>query len=113
MGDYNKLIVNCNLRDVGNVEDFETEVRKRIGSTTSAYHCGGELLEVRPYFGKYSLSLIVQCKYGRGIEDFLEWLKPNVLQGMGPAGAYAIEFTEYSAKPKVYYIDDPERNYAW
>ena len=103
MGDYTKLIVNCSIKKTENTEELEAVITERIGLTTSAYHCGGELLKIsNDWHHRTDITLVTQCKYGEGIDEFLEWLKPQVADGFGPNGVYAIVCSEYDEYPIIY-----------
>lgn len=100
MSDYTKLIVNCSVVNNKTIEDYKAEILENMGGylSSSAYHCEGELLEVTnsSYIkDKKHISLIAQNKYGRDIPGFLEWLKPQVTQGMGYNDIFAFEISEY------------------
>ena len=107
MGDYNKLIVNCSIKKTENIDALKQELKDRIGLVTSAYHCGGELIHAdNEWDDSTSIVIVTQCKYGRGIEEFIEWLRPQVIQGMGDGGVFAIDFSEYGSVPTVYSMTD-------
>lgn len=106
MGDYNKLIVNCSLKKMNKdeVELFEKRVRDSIGISSSAYHCGGELLHIDNYWHhRTDFTLVTQAKYGIGVQEFIDWLRPQVIDGMGENETFAIEFSEYDEYPKTYH----------
>ena len=109
MGDYTKLIVNCNVK--ASKEEIELALKETgiIVGLTSAYHCGGEVLHMRAegLSGRVmtELTLVIQAKYGRGINAFLEWLAPRVRGGSGPSDLYAIEQSEYFDTPNLYFQD--------
>lgn len=106
MGDYTKLIVNCSVKKTDSIEELKTEILDMISLTTSAYHCGGEILEVTNSWDSTCISLITQAKYGSGIEEFLTWLKPQIVQGMGGRECYAIIINEYSDIPDIRYLSE-------
>ena len=106
MGDYTKLIVNCTVRDIKSCEKFSEEILERLPLCTSAYHCRGELLEiVQDVVHKkvYHVTFVTQAKYGKGIDEFIEWLGPKVVQGFGNDSIFAFEVDEY-APPRCHHI---------
>lgn len=107
MGDYTKLIVNCSVKKMTDEEakDFENEVLERLGGLrSSAYHCAGELCVVQnDWQHRTELTIVNQHKYGGGIEGFLSWLEPKVIDGIGMNSLFAIVMDEYCVTPKLYY----------
>lgn len=116
MGDYTKLIVNCSVKKTENTEELEAEIRDRVGLCTSAYHCGGELLKIsNDWHHRTDITLVTQCKYSRGIDEFLQWLSPQIIDGFGDEEYYAIVVTEYGGfstfsktKDRKYYKSEEE-----
>lgn len=103
MGDYTKLIVNCSIKKTENTDTLKEEILSRIGLTTSAYHCGGELLDIsNDWHHRTDITLVTQCKYGRGVDEFIEWLEPQVIGGFGPNDIWAIVCSEYDEKPIIH-----------
>lgn len=106
MGDYTKLIVNCSVK-----EQDEEQLRNKINEfyrSTSMYHCGGELLHINSDGYRTNITMVSQHKYSRGIDEFLEWLRPQVVDGFGEDEIYAISCTEYCKEPKVYKLINEE-----
>ena len=96
MGDYTKLIVNCSVKKTEDVEKLEQDIRERLDFMSSAYHCGGEMLEIsNEWDHRTDITLVTQTKWGNGIEDFLEWLEPQVIDGFGDEEYFAIVSCEY------------------
>lgn len=96
MGDYTKLVVNCSVKKTDAPEKLKQEIMDRIGLCSSAYHCGGELLDINnEWHHRTDITLITQKKWGNGIKEFLEWLKPQVINGIGDEDIYAFECSEY------------------
>ena len=99
MGDYTKLIVNCEVKTDKSNEDFREEVLEKLGGhlRSSAYHCEGEGLYIGDCIidGRKTILLANQHKYSDGIDEFLDWLEPNVTQGFGAEDYWAIIATEY------------------
>lgn len=109
MGDYTKIIVNCDVKiKEEDIPSFKEELLENVEYMSSSYHCGGELLEIRNSFGQTSLSFITQLKYSRGLEEFITWLRPFVIQGFGPNDIFCLAYTEYSIIPTEYKL----RNYT-
>ena len=109
MGDYTKVIVNCAIKkiDENRIEGFRKEFLDKAYLCSSAYHCGGELLEIdNDWHHRSDITFVTQLKYGRGLEEFIEWLKPLVIQGMGENDAFALVFSEYQKEPTLYYMED-------
>lgn len=100
MGDYTKLIVNCSVK-----RQDEEKLRNKIEEfyfSTSFYHCGGEILFIDSDHARTNITIVSQHKYSRGIDVFLEWLKPQVIAGFGEDEIYAISCNEYQTNPTVY-----------
>lgn len=105
MGDYSKLIVSCTVKS-----EIKKELTKRLEDFklyASAYQSQERIVSIEESeWGNLNLILIGQRKWGDGIEDFCNWLKPYVLQGSGENEVFAMEFSEYSTSPKLYTIRD-------
>jgi len=106
MGDYTKLIVNCGLKKMTDkeTESFKILVQEKLGGLcSSAYHCGGELLELdNEWHHRTDLTIVNQHKYSIGIIDFIDWLRPYVVDGMGQDEVFAMAFTEYDDIPNLF-----------
>jgi hypothetical protein len=107
MGDYTKLIVNCSIRKVpdGDIESFKNEFLSNVSFSSSAYHCGGEVFEVSNDWHRTDVTFVTQLKYSRGLEEFIEWLRPQVVDGFGEADWFALSCTEHQAEPTLYFLD--------
>jgi hypothetical protein len=108
MGDYTKFIVNCSVKklDDEGAEILEGDIRSKLSMLTSAYHCGGELVNIsNDWHHRTDISIITQCKYGNGILQFIEWLKPQVTQGFGESEIFAMEISEYCTEPTLYCME--------
>lgn len=110
MGDYVKLIVNCEVKV--DKEQLEKEINK-LSLGSSAYHCDGVVESIK--HGEYTynkdfikLSLIGQTKWGNGQNEFLEWLTPFVKQGSGRREIFAIQIDEYTSDPKLWALHTVE-----
>jgi hypothetical protein len=106
VGDYTKIIVNCTVWGIESSEKFRAEILERLPLHTSAYHCGGELLQVeqdKTFKAKWHVTFITQAKYGKGIKEFIEWLGPKVMDGFGSDEIFAIEIDEYSP-PRCHHV---------
>ena len=100
MGDYTKLIVNCSVK-----KQDEEKLRSKINEfyrSSSMYHCGGEVLHIDSDCFRTNISMVSQHKYSRGIDEFIEWLEPQVIDGFGEDKIFAISCTEYSKIPKLF-----------
>lgn len=107
MGDYNKLIVNCSINKIKDedLEKYKAEFLDKIYIGSSAYHCGGELLEINNHWHhKTDITLVTQTKNGHLIPEFLDWLEPQVIQGCGYKEAWAMEWSEYQREPTIRYM---------
>lgn len=108
MGDYNKLIVNCSLKNMSEdeIEEFKKEALERIYLSSSAYQCGGEVFELDNHWHhRTDMVLITQTKWGRNIQDFIKWLTPQATQGSGEDDVIAMEFSEYDKEPRLYKLN--------
>jgi hypothetical protein len=106
MGDYTKVIVNCSLKKMSDKDaaKLEEEILEMAGTYSSAYHCGGELIKIQnDWHHRSDLTFVTQMKYSRGLDEFIDWLRPQVIEGMGECDAFAMSFTEYQKEPTVYY----------
>lgn len=113
MGDYTKVIINCSIKKLADseVEAFKAAFLEKAYLCSSAYHCGGELFEIQnDWHHRTDISFITQLKYGRGLEEFIDWLRPQVTNGMGDADAFGISFTEYQKEPTLYFPDQTEKD---
>jgi hypothetical protein len=102
MGDYTKLIVNCNVMSSKSVEDYKEQFLKQVYICSSAYHCGGETLHIENEWGALAITFVTQLKYSRGLDEFIEWLRPQVVDGFGRKNWFALSCTEYDDKPVLY-----------
>ncbi len=103
MGDYTKLIVHCE------VDCSKEALEKRLEELNlldSAYHCDGCVMHIEENFRKeiYNITIIGQTKYARGQSEFIDWLRPYVKQGSGPADIFAIQFDEYNKEPCLHHL---------
>lgn len=98
MGDYTKLIVNCSIKKTEDTEALREEILEKLGFLgSSAYHCGGEFLHIEnDWHHRTDISIISQQKYGRNIDEFLDWLRPQIVDGFGSNDTWAIVADEYS-----------------
>ena len=106
MGDYTKLIINCSINKIvgDDLVEFEETFRNKIYVCSSAYHCGGELLVFsNDWHHRTEISLITQIKYGVGIEDFINWLRPYIKGGFGDNDCIGLSMSEYCENPVVYF----------
>ena len=106
MGDYTKVIVNCGIEKLedNEIADYKAKFLDNVRLCSSAYHCGGELLEIQnDWHHRTDITFVTQLKYSQGLEEFIDWLKPQVIDGMGEEDAFALVFTEYHIEPKVYF----------
>lgn len=104
MGDYNVQIISARVKnpDKKSSEDFKEEVESRLPKIDSAYHSTSPFISVSDNFGdSLTLSMIVQAKYNRGVDEFIKWLKPMVIGGMGAADVWSLNFNEYDRGPKI------------
>lgn len=111
MGDYTKLIVNASVKKMTDEEaaEFKLLLEDILQPSSSAYHCGGEIIHVgNEWRHRTDILICAQRKRGNGIEEFLAWLKPQLIDGMGEREAFALTFTEYQSSPDVYWLVDKE-----
>jgi len=103
MGDYNALIVSAGIKriDDDKLEDFKKEILDRIGLCDSAYHATSPFISVENCHFQTTLSMITQAKYNRGVDDFLDWLEPQVIDGLGPEQVWSINYSEYFNEPTI------------
>lgn len=100
MGDYSKLIVSCSIKK--EAKELLVDKLEEFQLYESAYH-SSETATVMEDDGKeVNIVLVGQRKWGDGIDDFCDWLRPHVTQGSGENDVYAIVFDEYSGLPKLY-----------
>ena len=107
MGDYTKVIVNCSIKkieDEKEIESFKDEFFGMVSSnSSSAYQCGGDIFHFcNEWHHRSSITFITQMKYGRGLEEFIEWLRPKVIQGSGDSDVFAMSFSEYQTEPTLH-----------
>lgn len=104
MGDYCKLIVSCTVSGAAE-EELKTKV-KELGMCVSAYQSQEriEFIEKNewPSRGDLQVVLVGQTKYGRGQDEFCDWLRPHVTQGSGENEVFAISFSEYGDEPRLW-----------
>jgi len=107
MGDYNVQIISAKLKriDDDKLDAFKEEVESRLPRGDSAYHATAPFIAVANWHHCTNLSMIVQAKYNRGVDEFLAWLGPQVLGGMGPGDAWSINFSEYTKNPRIIYLN--------
>lgn len=108
MGDYTKLIVH---EEVNAPKKELKDKIKELGLYESAYHCDGvvESVEDSAYYKGYqenhiNLTLVGQTKYGRGQNEFLDWLEPYIRQGSGVKGIWAFQIDEYGTEPNYRFL---------
>ena len=111
MGDYNKLIVACTVK--GEVKEELRAQVEELGLHDSAYQSQEVVISIEPNRWHHksdnlNVVLVGQTKYGRGQDEFCEWLRPHVTQGSGLSGVYAMSFNEYSDEPKVWKLREGE-----
>jgi hypothetical protein len=107
MGDYTKIIVNCSLKKTEDLESLRREIYERLPLISSAYHCGGEILQVgNEWHHRTDITLVAQAKYGRGIQEFIEWLRPQVIDGFGEGDIFAVVASEHCEIPRFYKRDE-------
>lgn len=101
MGDYVKLIVHAEVR--ADEEELNKEIEK-LKLCDSAYHCSGVVKSVvkSEYGDVIHLTLIGQTKYARNQSEFIEWLKPKVIDGSGPSEVFAMQFDEMYSEPQCH-----------
>lgn len=103
MGDYVKLIIDAEVRVSREALEHKLD---ELPLCVSAYHSEGFVKEIQaPEYGdkdRFMLVVVGQTKYGRGQEEFLNWLKPFVTQGSGPSEIWAFQINEYTSKPTVW-----------
>jgi hypothetical protein len=113
MGDYSKLIVSCTTNK-GLKKEQLLEKLEDFQLYDSAYQSQEKVISIEK--GRedgLEIVLVGQRKWGRGIEDFCEWLRPFVAQGSGDNDVFAMEFSEYCTSPRLYTMEleiktDPE-----
>jgi hypothetical protein len=100
MGDYEKLIVNAEVRV--NEKELKAKIEE-LGLLDSAYHCSGVAKYINRAYPEDPVQLILvgQTKYGRGQDEFLDWLTPHVVQGSGADEVWSIQFSEYTGNPTL------------
>jgi hypothetical protein len=116
MGDYTKVIVNCSVKKKTEAElvKYKKEWLDNVYLCTSAYHCGGELLEFSNEWNyRTDVTFVTQLKYSQGLKEFIAWLKPQVIDGCGERGCFAMSFTEYQKEPTMYYKNSYHGDSNW
>jgi hypothetical protein len=98
MGDYTKLIVSCAVK-VPDEEELKAKI-EALGLYTSAYHSQELVVSVDKSDWHHRreclmLVLVGQTKWGRGQVEFLDWLRPYVIQGSGQDDIWAFQISEY------------------
>lgn len=101
MGDYNVQIINARVNVPKKYASrFREEILRRLPLIDSAYHATAPFLEVDTSFDT-TVSMITQTKYNKGVEEFLDWFKDYVLQGIGSNDIWSINYSEYSSVPET------------
>lgn len=105
MGDYSKLIVACTVK--GEIKEELNAKVKELGLGDSAYQSQEQVISIEENEwhhrkGDLNLVLVGQTKYGRGQDEFCEWLRPYVIQGSGENDVFALSFSEYSDTPDIW-----------
>lgn len=107
MGDYNKLIVSCSIKK--EAKEALIEKLEEFNLYDSAYHSSEQITSIVDDDKEVNVILVGQRKWGDGIREFCEWLKPYVTQGSGQNEVFAMEFSEYATKPTLYTLnEEPE-----
>ena len=108
MGDYTVLIITAGLKKIPDdkLKEFEGEVLDRMPLNDSAYQASAPTIALEQWFTQTRLSLITQAKYSRGISEFLDWLRPMVVQGIGSEDVWATYYTEYCSTPQTEKLND-------
>jgi len=101
VGDYTKLIVDADVK--GELNILEQKVDE-LGLCTSGYHSEGLVKQITPALNQrfFNLVLVGQTKYGRGQEEFLQWLSLHVVKGSGPDEIWAFQISEYCSEPRIW-----------
>jgi hypothetical protein len=110
MGDYNKLIVACTVKDTVTQDELKTKIEE-LSLGSSAYQSQEHVISIEPNDwphrkGFHNLVLVGQTKYGRGQTEFCEWLRPHVAQGSAENDVFAVAFTEYDDVPQLWKMDE-------
>jgi len=108
MGDYNVQIVSARLKEQKNksIQEFEKDILDRLPLIDSAYHATSPFISLTDHGFGLILSMITQAKWNDGTKEFLDWLEPMVLQGMGEDDVWAINYSEHSDKPSTRKLND-------
>jgi len=112
MGDYTKLIVNCDVKGLS-IKQLNAAIDE-LGPSTSAYHCGAGVRMIEKAscsMGELELTLVCQTKYSRGQKEFLDFLLPHVAQGSGSGNIWAIQIYE-SGTPIIYQMSQEKCEYC-
>ena len=109
MGDYNKLIVACTVKGTSK-EELKQKVDE-LGLYSSAYQSQEVVISIESNDwhhrkGDLNVVLVGQTKYGRGQNEFCDWLRQHVIQGSGENDVYAMSFNEYTDEPQVWKLAD-------
>lgn len=101
MGDYNVQIVTAGI-EKRDTNELENEIFERLTLCDSAYHATAPVLGINNSWDhRTTITLVTQAKYNRGVEEFLDWLEPMVISGIGENDTWAINYSEYSGEPTV------------
>lgn len=104
MGDYSTLHVSAGIKKLSKEEKetFVEELMGRVPRTDSAYHSTSYHIYINDdWHHQTRIEISTQAKHGRGIKEFLDWLEPMIIQGMGQNEVWAISFNEYSPNPEI------------
>jgi hypothetical protein len=104
MGDYNVLIISAGVKKIDDnaVDEFKTLISEKLPCTSSAYHATAHFISIdNSWSHQTRLSIITQTKWGDGIKEFIEWLTPMVVKGIGSGNVWALEFSEYDPYPII------------
>ncbi len=108
MGDYTKLIIHAEVRC--SKQELEEKLEElRLGE--SAYHCDGVVQHVEEFPGVLNITIVGQTKWGDRQQEFIDWLKPYVWHGSGPADVFAMQFDEWGGEPILTGVRNPNAEY--
>lgn len=114
MGDYNTHIYTGAVKKMTDEEakKFESELHDRCLWMTSAYHSIANVLEIdNSWHHETRFAIVTQAKVGscdEGVREFEEWLRPQIIDGVGQRGAWSMCFTEYTSLPMVQFLGSEE-----
>lgn len=113
MGDYNAVFISAKLKvrtkDEEAFKKFKKKVKDKLSPRYSSYHATANFINFKRIDSRYIiLTLVTQAKYNQGIEEFKNWLRPMVVQGLGLKDAWYINFGEYNQEPIIEYLGDNE-----